>query len=229
MELITLTRPVSFPLGVVVDTHSPYNDVATVYGAIAIGVFALAVVLTMVTVLRYRARAGGKPPSRVHDAPRLELMYVLALGGIAAFLVAFTFIHENKSDAALAKHPGLVVRVTAAKWHWSFFYQQLGVSELGTDSSPPTLYVPRAENIDFRLTSADVIHAFWIPLTDFKRAAYPGYTQDFVLSFDKAGLVRNAGECAEFCGLLHAEMRFNVDVMEPAQFARWVAAQRRSA
>ena len=100
------------------------------------------------------------------------------------------------------------------------------MSELGTDSSPPTLYVPGDENVDFRLVSADVIHSFWIPMTAFKRAAYPAYTQTFVLSFGKPGFFPNAGECAEFCGLLHAEMRFNVDVMSPDQFARWLSAHR---
>jgi cytochrome c oxidase subunit 2 len=215
--------------GVVVDTQRQYGQVATVYGAIAIAVFVLALAITVVIVLRYRARAGGNQPSRVHDAPRLEALYVIVLGGIAAFLIAFTFIHENKSDAALTTRSGLVIRVTAAKWHWSFFYPRYGVSEVGTDLSPPTLYVPRDQNVEFRLTSVDVIHAFWIPVTDFKRAAYPGYVQTFVLSFDRRAFIRNAGECAEFCGLLHAEMRFNLDVMNADQFARWVAAQRRSA
>ena len=210
----------------IVNTQRQYGRVADVYGAIAIGVFVLAVGLTVVFVVRFRARAGGSEPSRVNDAPRVEAIYAIVLASIAAFLIAFTFIHENKSDAALTSHPGILVRVTAAKWHWSFFYPGYGVSELGTDTSPPTLYVPRGENVDFRLTSVDVIHSFWIPLTDFKRAAYPGYTQNFVLSFDKTGFVRNAGECAEFCGLLHAEMRFNLDVMNPGQFARWLSDHR---
>jgi cytochrome c oxidase subunit II len=228
LELITLAGPLSLA-GAIVDTQRQYRQVATVYGAIAIAVFVLVLVITVVIVLRYRAGASGKPPSRVHDAPKLEAVYVTALGAIAAFLVAFTFIHENKSDAALTTRSGFVIRVTAAKWHWSFFYPRYGVSELGTDSSPPTLYVPRDENVEFRLTSVDVIHAFWIPVTDFKRAAYPGYTQSFVLSFDERGFIRNAGECAEFCGLLHAEMRFNLDVMNADQFTRWAAAQPRSA
>ena len=229
MKLITLASLPSNPLGGLIDTQRQYGQVATVYAAVAIAVFALVLMLTVLIVVRYRARTGGEGPSRVRDAPKLEAIYVIVLGGIAALLIAFTFIHENKSDAALTTHPGLVVRVTAAKWHWSFFYPRYGVSELGTDASPPTLYVPRDENVDFRLTSADVIHAFWMPLTDFKRAAYPGYTQDFVLSFDKSGFARNAGVCAEFCGLLHAEMRFNLDVMNPDQFARWIAARRRRA
>jgi len=193
-----------------------------VYGAIAIAVFALVLIAVVVIVLRYRARGEGPEPSRVTDAPRLEAFYVLGLGAIAAFLVAFTFIHENKSDAALSAHRGLVVRVTAAKWHWSFFYPAYGLSELGTDASPPTLYVPEHTNIDFRLISTDVIHSFWIPTADFKRAAYPDFTQYFTLSFGKPGFIRRAGVCAEFCGLLHAEMRFNLDVMRPDQFAQFV-------
>jgi len=226
LKLITLAGPPSRSLGVIVDTQRQYGQVATVYGAIAIAVLILVLVLTVVIVVRYRARAGGEAPSRVRDAPRLEAAYVAVLTSIAAFLVIFTFIHETKSDAALTTHSGLVVEVTAAKWHWSFFYPRYGVSELGTDSSPPTLYVPQGQDVDFRLTSIDVIHAFWIPLTDFKRAAYPSYTQNFVLSFNKPGFVRYAGVCAEFCGLLHAEMRFNLDVMSPAQFGRWLSSHR---
>ena len=226
MKLITLAGPPSRLLGAIVDTHREYREVVLVYGAIAIAVFAVVLVLTGVIVVRYRARADAEAPSRVHDAPRLEALYLLVLGSVAAFLIAFTFIHESRSDAALTAQPGLEIRVTAAKWHWSFFYTATGVSELGTDSSPPTLYVPADENVDFHLVSADVIHSFWIPMTAFKRAAYPGYTQTFVLSFGRHGFFGNAGECAEFCGLLHAEMRFNVDVMGPDQFARWLSAHR---
>jgi cytochrome c oxidase subunit 2 len=160
LKLITLAAPPSRSLGVIVDTQSQYGRVATVYGAIALAVLILVLVLTVVIVVRYRARAAGEAPSRVHDAPRLEAVYVTALTGIAAFLIIFFFIHENKSAAALTTHSGLVIHVTAAKWHWSFSYPRYGVSELGTDSSSPTLYVPQDQNVDFRLTSIDVIHAF---------------------------------------------------------------------
>lgn len=199
------------------------------YGPVAIGVFVLVVGLILVMVVRYRARGDAGAPSRVNEAPRLESLYVLALACVAAFLVAFTFIHEGKTDAALKPHPGLTVRVTAAKWHWTFFYPAYGIDELGSDTSPSTLYVPVHTNVDFQLRSIDVIHAFWIPMTDFKRAAYPDVTQYFTLSFDKLGSFVNAGVCAEFCGLLHAEMRFNVDVMSTRQFQRWALARARPA
>jgi cytochrome c oxidase subunit II len=212
----------------VVDTQTQYNRVAIVYGAIAIGVFVVVVAAIGLMLIRYRARDDGRTPSRVNDAPRLESLYVLGLGCIAAFLVAFTFIHEAKTDAALEPHSGLAVRVTAAKWHWTFFYPAYSITELGTNSSQPTLYVPTHTNIDFQLISIDVIHSFWIPMTRFKRAAYPDFTQYFTLSLDKPGFFPNAGECAEFCGLLHSEMRFNLDVMSMQRFKKWVAAQPRA-
>lgn len=226
MELIALAPRPDLSLGVLVDTQRQYSDVAKVYGAVAIVVFVIILVLVVTFALRFRGRTGSGTPSRVRDAPKLEAGYVTLLICVAAFLTAFTFIHEDQSDAALTAHPGLDVRVTAAKWHWTFFYPRYGVTELGTDSTPPTLYVPRGENIAFRLVSVDVIHAFWIPMTDFKRAAYPEYTQNFVLSFDRRGFFRNAGACAEFCGLLHAEMRFNVDVMGQNQFTRWMSSHK---
>jgi cytochrome c oxidase subunit 2 len=216
-------------LAALVDTQRQYSQVATVYGAIAIGVFVLVVGLSLFMVVRYRVRDDGRRASRVNDAPRLELLYVLVLVSVAAFLVTFTFVHESKTDAALKPHPGLVVRVTASKWHWSFFYPAYGVNEVGTDTSRPTLYVPLHTNIDFRLISTDVIHAFWIPQTRFKRVAYPDLTQYFTLSFDKRAFFANGGECAEFCGLLHAGMRFNLDVMGARQFQQWASAQARPA
>jgi len=175
--------------------------------------------------VRYRRRDDGRAPSRIHDAVRVESLYVGALACVAAFLIAFTFIHENKTDAALRRHAGLTVRVLAAKWHWSFFYPS-GATALGTDVTPPTLYVPADTSITFELSSIDVIHALWIPLTKFKRAAYPRVTQTFTLSFHRTGFYRDAGECAEFCGLLHSAMRFNLAVMTPARFAAWEAGAR---
>jgi cytochrome c oxidase subunit II len=224
------TRSVFSPaLAALVDTEHQYDQVATVYGTVAIAVFVIVVSLVLLMVLRYRARDDERPASRIHDAPRLESLYVLGLACIAALLVAFTFIHEAKTDAALKPHRGLVVRVTAAKWHWIFFYPAYGVTEIGTNTSQPTLYLPAHSNIDFQLTSADVIHAFWIPMAGFKRAAYPSLTQYFTLSLENRGFFANAGACAEFCGLLHAEMRFNVDVMSMRQFNRWVETQPRTA
>jgi cytochrome c oxidase subunit 2 len=79
--------------------------------------------------------------------------------------------------------------------------------------------VPTGEAVRVRLSSADVIHAFWIPHTDYKHDAIPGSTQIFTLTFPAAGVFQ--GECAEFCGLRHADMLFSVHAVSPSAFAAW--------
>jgi cytochrome c oxidase subunit 2 len=65
----------------------------------------------------------------------------------------------------------------------------------------------------------DVIHAFWIPELEFKHDLIPGSTQVATLTFARTGLYQ--GECAEFCGLRHADMLFNVRVLTPGEFRAW--------
>jgi cytochrome c oxidase subunit 2 len=119
----------------------------------------------------------------------------------------------------------LRVDVTAAKWSWRFDYPRYGISLIGSDARPPTLVVPTGTRVLFTMTSLDVIHAFWIPERRFKRDAFPRRTTRFDLVFDRTGVFPDGGACAEYCGLHHAEMRFDVEAMPPAAFAAWARAR----
>jgi cytochrome c oxidase subunit 2 len=69
-----------------------------------------------------------------------------------------------------------------------------------------------------------VIHSFWIPRLAGKQDLVPGHTTFLNLQADEPG--RYIGQCAEYCGLSHANMRARVEAMEMADFEAWVAAQR---
>ncbi len=97
-------------------------------------------------------------------------------------------------------------------------------SRPGAAIDPATLVVPRGEPVAFRLDALDVIHAMWVPDLRFKKDAIPGRTNRFDLTFPSAGYYSGMGECSEFCGLYHANMRFNVSVLEPAAFRAWLTA-----
>lgn len=71
-----------------------------------------------------------------------------------------------------------------------------------------------------------MIHSFWIRALRFKRDAFPGRTTRFVLRFPDRGFMRRGGHCAEYCGLLHAEMKFHVRVLSRAAFREWVSDRR---
>ena len=213
------------PICALVDTRREYGDLFDVYVAIALGVFAIVAGLIAFAVLRYRHRAGeeeGKAAAGRSDAPIAELLYVAALGGIVALLVSLTFSSEAKVDRVSAR-PALEVDVTASKWKWRFSYPAYRISIVSADLRPATLYVPTDETVRFRLVSIDVIHSFYIPDLRFKRDAFPEKATTFDLVFDRP---RFMGQCAEFCGLHHADMRFGVEAMPAAEFRAW--AEQRS-
>lgn len=216
-------RGTHFP---VVDTRADYDAVTRLYLPIAVAVVALVGLLVVGLALRYRAREGDRPPSRVASAPRTEAVYVVVLAAVAALLLWRTFTIEAKVDGARVAAGALRVDVTAAKWHWRFAYPADGIVVRGTDASPPTLVVPVGRRVRFTLRSVDVIHAFWIPAQRFKRDATPGEVSSFTLVFPHVGFTRDGGECSEFCGLRHSWMRFDVRVVDAATFARWRVAHR---
>lgn len=208
-----------------VDTRHEYDSLAGLYGPIALGVVVVVFALVLFMALRYRRR--DAPPSRTADAPRLEALYVLVLGAVAAVLLVATFTTESRVDGASAQ-PALDVAVTGAKWRWRFDYPASGIVQEATGLGPSTLVVPAGVTVRFMLTSQDVIHAFWIPERRFKRDAFPGRTSRFELVFPRAGYYAGGGVCSEFCGLHHAQMTFNVEALTPTAFQAWVHRRGRS-
>jgi cytochrome c oxidase subunit 2 len=86
------------------------------------------------------------------------------------------------------------------------------------------LHLPVGRPVELRLTSADVIHSFWVPELAGKLDLLPDDVNTLVLQADEPG--EHLSICAEFCGLRHADMQMTV-VVEPAdRFAAWVAEQR---
>jgi cytochrome c oxidase subunit II len=207
----------------VVDTRHEYSHLFDIFVPIALAIFTIFAGLIVFAIVRYRRdrreHASGPP-----EAPVAEFLYVVVLAGIVAFLVTLTFQTEAKVDRVSAR-PALQVDVTAAKWNWRFDYPSYGISIVSADVHPATLFVPTNQTVRFRLVSIDVIHSFYIPALRFKRDAFPSKATAFDLVFHRP---RFMGECAEFCGLHHADMRFSVEAMPPSEFRAWAVARQRS-
>lgn len=214
-------------LSALVSTHREYQRVFDIYVPIAIGVFALIFVAVLFAVLRFRRR----PPERAarwHENNPLELGYAVLLACVVAFLLYVSFSAEHQVDAVSAhQRPSVTVDVTAAKWEWTFQYPAYGISERSGTVGRQVPVVPANQPVRFNLTSPDVIHAFWIPGLAYKHDAIPGSIQRITLSFPHTGLF--SGQCAEFCGLRHADMVFTIRVVSAAQFAAWARSGGRSA
>jgi cytochrome c oxidase subunit II len=207
----------------VIDTRHEFRSLFDLYVPIALGVFALVLVLVLFAVVRYRRRGDDVPRQR-SSATVAELLYATMLAGVVALLAGRTFAVESRVDR-IAARPALQVDVTASKWKWRFFYPRYRITEIGGDTRPARLVVPTGETVRFRMTSLDVIHSFFVPGLRFKRDAFPERTTTFDLVFDRPGFI---GRCAEFCGLHHADMLFNVEALPPGDFAGWARERGRA-
>jgi len=207
-----------------VDTRVEVQDLFDAYLWIAVAVAVIVFGAVGFAALRYRHRS-GREPSRRSDALRAELAYVGVLVLITAGLVTATFRTEDEVDA-VASDPALRIDVTAFQWGWTWTYPD-GFRVTGNSESPPTFAVPTDRTVRFTLRSRDVIHAFWIPEQRFKRDAFPNRTTEFDLDFDQPGM--NGGVCAEFCGLRHSQMSFDVLALSEADFQAWLADRSRGA
>lgn len=141
---------------------------------------------------------------------------VLPASLLSALLVYGTLASDRITGAGpQAEH---LVRVTARQWYWEFEYldEDGGVVATSIDE----LAMPLGRMVEFHVDSQDVIHSFWIPRLGGKIDAIPGRRNVLRLRADRAGPIR--GQCAEFCGLEHALMAFEVSVLEPGAYARWL-------
>jgi cytochrome c oxidase subunit 2 len=120
----------------------------------------------------------------------------------------------------------LKVRVEGQQWWWRFTYDLSNNGQGNGSFTDPEdvvtaneLVIPVGTEIALSETSNDVIHSFWIPALNGKKDAVPGLITNWKLQADHVGVYR--GQCTEFCGLSHANMRMLVRAVTPADFALW--------
>jgi cytochrome c oxidase subunit 2 len=179
-------------------------------------------------VVRFRSESDELPEGRDRwpVAEGLSTLALLAIAGVLVFLTFSTMSQLEDSSAAGGGEPAVEIDVTASQWQWRFEYPEEGIVTTAAGEGPPTLVVPADTPVEFNLTSLDVIHSFFIPSVRFKRDAFPERETTFSLIFPEVGFEPSGGACAEYCGLRHGYMTFNVDVKEPADYEAWVSERR---
>jgi cytochrome c oxidase subunit 2 len=198
------------------DTARQFASLFTTYLVVCGIAVAVVFAVVLAVLVRYRAAAGREPASP-RERHLLLGGYALVLLVIAVFLISATFSKEHGIDSS-STPAAATVTVVASQWRWTFGYP----GHPGA-TSVDRLVVPQNEVVRFRMRSADVIHSIWFVHERFKRYAIPGSPTQFELTFATAGVFR--GECAQFCGLGHDDMRFTVHVVSPAVYTRWLAGR----
>ena len=185
------------------------------WSAVIIGTIVFAVLAWV--IVRYRDRPGAPPPSRTRGHSLLEIAWTIA-PALVLLVIAVPTIHVIFLTQSRPAPDSLDVVVRGWQWWWEFRYPTLDVVTANE------LHLPAGRPVLLRLEGPDVIHSFWVPQLGGKRDVVPGRHNRITLTPEAPG--EYLGQCAEFCGASHANMRMRVIVQTPADFDRWVAAQK---
>lgn len=212
-------EPVSTPAH---DVHSLSLFVLLITAGIWVGVSALLII----ALVRYRSRPGDKlEPPQVFGSTQIELAWTI----IPVLLITVLFLGTARMIFAIQDAPkpanALDVIVVGHQFWWEYRYPQYGIvtaNELHVPLS--TKEHPRATFL--KLTSADVMHSYWVPRLGGKTDVLPNRVNEMWFDPEKPGVY--LGQCAQFCGPEHAKMLLRVYVDPPDKFAAWIKAQQQT-
>ncbi len=194
--------------------------------AICIGIFALVAAVIVYAVLKFRAPPDDDsdgPPIHGHTGLEIVWTAVPAMLVTAISILSAVILTQNEriphAQAGVPRDPlqPLMVDVVAQQFAWLFKYPAY------KNASSSTLRLPIGKTVQLRLTSRDVIHSFWVPQFSQKQDAVPGLITKLVITPKRYGIFPVI--CTELCGLGHALMRSQAEVMTVADFRKWAQGQ----
>jgi cytochrome c oxidase subunit II len=196
----------------------------------------LVLVLLLWCVVRFNSRANPTPATWSHNTI-VEVIWttgpVLILMFIAIFSFKLLYAYHDMPK------PDLTVKVTGYQWYWGYAYPDQKIDEITSTKMEEAeakakgvpyrlaannpMVVPVNKTVRVLVTGADVIHSWANPAFGTKIDAVPGRVNQTWFKAEKVGVYY--GQCSELCGIDHAFMPSEVDVVSQADFDKWVASK----
>ncbi len=201
------------------------NDLSLFVLAISVGIFVGVSALLVYALVRYRARAGEtSEPPQVFGSVQIELAWTI----IPILIIVTLFLGTARVLFSVqdARRPSTAVDVIVVghQFWWEFRYPQYNVVT-ANEMHVPVSSQAAPKPTFMKLTSADVIHSFWVPQLAGKTDLLPNRVNEMWIDPQRTGLF--VGQCAQFCGTQHAKMLLRVIVDSPEQFQQWIASQQK--
>lgn len=187
-------------------------------------------------VVRYNKKANPVPAKFSHNTT-VEIIWTLVPVLILMVIAIFSFrllFHYNDMPK-----PYMTVKATGYQWYWGYEYPDQKISEIVSlpltkeqASAKKVPYLLAADNamvvpvgkvVRVQVTGADVIHSFALPAFGLKTDAIPGRLNETWFKAEKTGVFY--GQCSELCGVDHANMPIEIQVVTQAQFDAWVKSK----
>ncbi|MQG77310.1 MAG: cytochrome c oxidase subunit II [SAR202 cluster bacterium] len=200
-------------------TISPKSDVARdihwnyqIIFWFAVFVFIFVETLLLYAVIKFRRRPNDGIPKQVHGNTAMEITWTIIPALILIAIAIPTWITIFEIDDV--PDDAYMIEIVGHQWWWEATYPdgQVTANEI---------HVPSDRPIGFNLNTADVLHSFWVPQLFGKQDIIPGRTNTLWFTPEVEG--RFFGQCVEFCGISHANMRLEMIVDSPTVFASWLS------
>jgi cytochrome c oxidase subunit 2 len=192
------------------------HDLFMVISWITIVVFVAVEGALLYACWRFRDRPSAPMPEQTHGNTPLEIGWTVAFAVVLLIIGIPTVRIIFKTQEAPAATT-LRVDVGGRQWWWEFKYPDFKIVTANE------AHLPVGQTVAFHLHAPDVIHSFWVPQLGGKRDVVPARVNRIVLTPQVPG--EYIGQCAEYCGESHANMRFRVIVHTKEDWEKWVASQ----
>jgi cytochrome c oxidase subunit 2 len=181
----------------------------------AVVVFILVEGALVFAILKFRGKPGDPEPKQTHGNTTVEIVWTI----IPAVILALIAVPTIRGIFATADTPGdaLTIEVVGHQWWWEFRYPDQKVI------TASEMHIPSGRKIVLYMKTADVLHSFWSPQLASKRDVFPQRHTTLWFTAPDTGVY--GGQCAEFCGIQHARMSFEIHVDTPEEYERWIANQ----
>jgi len=182
-------------------------------------VFVVVEGLIIISAFRFRRRAkDATEPTQVHGNTKAEIAWTI----LPALIVVTLFVMALQTQQTLDTRPvaaaeQMTVKVIGHQFWWEYQYPDQNITTT-TD-----LVIPVGKVVNLEISSADVIHSFWVPQLNGKTDAFPNHVNLTWIEANTPGTYY--GQCAELCGASHANMRVVVVAKTPDEFDQWVKQQ----
>lgn len=184
-------------------------------------VFVLVESVLIYSIVRFRERPNMPNPRQLHGNNVIELAWTIAPSiFLFAVLIGTIYTMFNLGDIS-GQGRQLEIKVVAHQWWWEFDYTNDNIV------TADELVVPVGTVVRTTLESTNVIHSFWIPQITGKTDVMPGRANEKVFRADTIGTY--LGICTEYCGLQHANMRYELRVLSQSDYVSWLHGQQANA
>jgi len=202
-----------------------------VFATIVIAVCIVVTVLLAIAIYRRRPepdRGGDAKGNHYEIGDANDGMRWVFIGtGISIYMLFAMTIYALVTLKQVARPPAppaLTLTVTGYDWWWKIDYDDDDPARRFVTANE--IHIPVGLPVLIKLNSADVIHAFWVPMLAGKTQMIPGLTNQQWLQADVPGVY--LGQCTQYCGVQHAHMVIEVVAQLMPDFLAWQAAQRAS-